>query len=238
MLDELGVEGQERILSSRVLIIGAGGLACPAGLYLASSGVGHLTLVDHDVIDLTNLQRQIAHVHERLGKLKVESLRQSMLALNPEIEVLALAEKISGSHLRELIGAHDLVLDCSDNFATRHEVNQACVQQRKPLVSGAAIKMQGQISVFDFRQPDSACYHCLFPDGEEVEETRCATTGVFAPLTGVIGCLQAAEALKLMTGLGRTLHGRLMLFNIAQQHWREVRVVKDPACPVCQPEDS
>ena len=165
--------------------------------------------------------------------LKVESLRQSLLALNPDIEVQALAEKVSGSRLDELVKYHDLVLDCSDNFPTRHAVNQACFLHGKPLVSGAAIKMDGQISVFDFRQSDSACYHCLFPEGDEVEETRCATMGVFAPLVGVIGCLQAAEALKLISGVGRTLQGRLVLFNLASQNWREIRVQKDPLCPVC-----
>jgi adenylyltransferase/sulfurtransferase len=165
--------------------------------------------------------------------LKVESLRQSLLALNPDIEVQALAEKVSGSRLDELVKYHDLVLDCSDNFPTRHAVNQACFQQGKPLVSGAAIKMDGQISVFDFRQSDSACYHCLFPESDEVEETRCATMGVFAPLVGVIGCLQAAEALKLISGVGRTLQGRLVLLNVASQNWREIRVQKDPMCPVC-----
>jgi len=165
--------------------------------------------------------------------LKVESLRQSLLALNPDIEVQALAEKVSGSRLDELVKHHDLILDCSDNFPTRHAINQACFQQGKPLVSGAAIKMDGQICVFDFRQSDSACYHCLFPEGDEVEETRCATMGVFAPLVGVIGCLQAAEALKLITAAGNTLHERLILFNIASQHWHEVRIAKDPGCAVC-----
>lgn len=208
-------------------------MACPAALYLAGAGVGRLTIADADTIDLTNLQRQIAHPHERLGMLKVESLRQSLLALNPDIEVQALAEKVSGSRLDELVKYHDLVLDCSDNFPTRHAVNHACFQQGKPLVSGAAIKMDGQISVFDFRQSDSACYHCLFPEGDEVEETRCATMGVFAPLVGVIGCLQAAEALKLISGVGRTLQARLVLFNVASQNWREIRVQKDPLCPVC-----
>ena len=195
--------------------------------------MGRLTIADADTIDLTNLQRQIAHPHERLGMLKVESLRQSLLALNPDIEVQALAEKVSRSRLDELVKYHDLVLDCSDNFPTRHAVNHACFQQGKPLVSGAAIKMDGQISVFDFRQSDSACYHCLFPEGDEVEETRCATMGVFAPLVGVIGCLQAAEALKLISGVGRTLQGRLVLLNVASQNWREIRVQKDPLCPVC-----
>ncbi len=233
MLDELGISGQARILDSRVLIIGAGGLGCPAALYLAGAGVGQFTLADPDIIDLTNLQRQIAHTNARLGMIKVESLRLSMLSLNPKIEVLALTEKISGLRLDELVQGHDVILDCSDNFATRYAVNQACVQHRKPLVSGSAIQWHGQICVFDFRQPDSACYHCLFPDGDELEETRCATTGVFAPLTGIIGCLQAAEALKLITGAGRTLHGRLLLFNAASSNWREISVVKDTSCTVC-----
>lgn len=233
LLDELGIEGQERILAAHALVIGAGGLGCPAAIYLASAGIGRLTLADGDEVDLTNLQRQILHTTERIGQPKVASARAGIAALNPDVEVMTLAHRAQGAELDALVAKADVVLDCSDNFDTRHAVNRACVAHRKPLVSGAAIRFDGQVSVFDTRQADAPCYHCLFPEGEDVGETRCATMGVFAPLTGVIGTVQAAEALKLVAGIGDTLAGRLLLLNALSMQWHAVTVKRDPGCPVC-----
>jgi adenylyltransferase/sulfurtransferase len=233
MLSEIGIEGQERLLDSRALVIGAGGLGSPVALYLAAAGVGKLTLCDGDAVDLTNLQRQIAHAHTSIGMNKAHSAAQSARAINPDIEIAAIARRVSEEDLQLLVAKADVVLDASDNFATRHAVNRACVAQRKPLVSGAAVRFDGQVSVFDLRQADSPCYHCLFPDSGEADEMRCAENGVFSPLVGIIGTTQAAEALKLMTGVGRSLQGRLLLLNALEMEWRTIRVPKDAACPVC-----
>jgi adenylyltransferase/sulfurtransferase len=233
MLSEIGIEGQERLLDSRALVIGAGGLGSPVALYLAAAGVGKLTLCDGDAVDLTNLQRQIAHAHTSIGMNKAQSAAQSARAINPDIEIAAIARRVSEEDLQLLVAKADVVLDASDNFATRHAVNRACVAQRKPLVSGAAVRFDGQVSVFDLRQADSPCYHCLFPDSGEADEMRCAENGVFSPLVGIIGTTQAAEALKLMTGVGRSLQGRLLLLNALEMEWRTIRVPKDAACPVC-----
>ena len=235
LLDALGIEGQTRILATHALIIGAGGLGSPAALYLASAGIGRITLVDDDTVDFTNLQRQILHTQARVGMAKAESGRQALRAINPEIEIIPLQQRLSGEALDALVASADLVLDCTDNFATRHAINRACVHHQKPLVSGAAIRFDGQISVYDLRLNDSPCYHCLFPEGEDVEEVRCAVMGVFAPLTGIIGTMQAAEALKLAAGIGETLTGRLLLLDALTMEWRTVRFKKDSDCAVCGP---
>jgi adenylyltransferase/sulfurtransferase len=233
LLPELGVEGQERLLRAHVLVIGAGGLGSPAALYLASAGIGHITLADGDDVDLTNLQRQILHATRSVGRPKVESGRETLAALNPEVGVQPLRGRLEGAGLDEAIRAVDLVLDCSDNFATRHAANRACVRHRKPLVSGAAVRFDGQISVYDLRRADSPCYACLFPEDAEPEETRCAVMGVFAPLTGIVGTMQAAEALKLLAGIGEPLVGRLLILDVLAMDWRSIRLRKDPGCRVC-----
>lgn len=233
LLDELGIEGQEKLLASRVLVVGAGGLGSPAALYLASAGVGTLVLADNDTVDATNLQRQILHTTDRVGMAKAESGRLALGQINPEVRVQPLVARLEGDSLAQEVAVADVVLDCTDNFATRHAINRACVQYRKPLVSGAAIRFDGQISVYDLRQPDSPCYHCLFPEGEEVEEVRCAVMGVFAPLTGIIGTLQAAEALKVLMGIGEPLVGRLLLLDALSMNWRSIKFKKDGGCQVC-----
>ena len=233
LLDAIGVEGQQRILDSHALIVGAGGLGSPAALYLASAGVGKITLADDDTVDFTNLQRQIMHTQARVGEPKALSGQQALAAINPEIEIVPMTRRLGGNDLNMLVAEADLVLDCTDNFATRHAINRACVRQRKPLVSGAAIRFDGQVSVYDLRRNDSPCYHCLFPEGEDVEEVRCAVMGVFAPLTGIVGSMQAAEALKLAAGTGQTLNGRLLLIDALTMEWRTVRFRKDPDCAVC-----
>jgi molybdopterin/thiamine biosynthesis adenylyltransferase len=234
LLHELGVEGQARIARARALVIGAGGLGSPVALYLGTAGLGRITLVDHDTVDLTNLQRQIAHDTARIGQYKALSARQSILAINPEVEVVAKTERADAQRLDAWVADADVVLDCSDNFATRHAVNAACVRHRVPLVSGAAIGFDGQISVYDTRQADSPCYACLFPPESTIEETRCATMGVFAPLVGIIGTMQAAEALKLVAGVGRSLAGRLQMLDARSMEWTEIRLPRQPGCPVCR----
>jgi molybdopterin-synthase adenylyltransferase len=233
LLPEFGVEGQEKLLRSHVLVVGAGGLGSPAALYLASAGVGSLTLADGDEVDLTNLQRQILHVTASVGRAKVESGRDTLAALNPEIRVTARRERLEGDRLAALIADADLVLDCTDNFATRHAINRACVIHRKPLVSGAAVRFDGQISVFDLRDPASPCYGCLFPEEAGAEELRCAVMGVFAPVTGIVGTMQAAEALKVLAGVGTPLVGRLVILDVLAMEWRTIRLKKDPGCKVC-----
>lgn len=233
LLDEIGIEGQDRILAATALVVGAGGLGSPAALYLASAGIGRLVLVDHDTVDTTNLQRQILHTTERVGQPKVVSGRTALAAINPEVVVEPVRERLEGVRLDALVAQSTVVLDCSDNFATRHAINRACVAHRVPLVSGAAIRFDGQISVFDPRRADAPCYHCLFPEGQEVEEVHCATMGVFAPLTGIIGTMQAAEALKLVAGIGSSLAGRLLLLDARNMDWTSIRLAKDPGCTVC-----
>ncbi len=233
LLDEIGVEGQERLLAAHALIVGAGGLGSPAALYLASAGVGKITLVDGDQVDRTNLQRQILHTEARVGWDKVLSGQRALAEINPEVTVVPVAARLDAEGLRPHVVAADVVLDCCDNFATRHALNRVCRQHRKPLVSGAAIRFDGQITVFDARRDDAPCYHCLFPETGEAEELRCATLGVFAPLTGMIGTTQAAEAIKLIVGCGEPLAGRLLLLDALTMQWRSVRLRKDPGCPVC-----
>jgi molybdopterin/thiamine biosynthesis adenylyltransferase len=233
LLDDIGVEGQERIRAAHAVVVGAGGLGSPVALYLGSAGVGRLTLVDADTVDVTNLQRQIAHDMSRVGQPKVESARAAVAALNPGVEVRTVARRADAALLDELLPGCDVVLDCTDNFATRQAINAACVRHGVPLVSGAAIRFDGQVAVYDPREAASPCYACLFPPQQQLEETRCATMGVFAPLVGVIGSLQAAEALKLLAGAGRTLTGRLLMLDGLRMEFNEIRVPRDAACPVC-----
>lgn len=234
LLPQIGIEGQQKLLAARALVIGAGGLGSPVALYLAAAGVGTITLCDNEDVDLTNLQRQIVHRMDSVGRKKVDSARDALAAINPGVEVAALAERVDGKRLEILAARHDIVIDGSDNFATRHAVNRACVKLRKPLVSGAAVRFDGQVAVFDLRLRDSACYACLFPESGEAEDVRCAVMGVFAPLTGIVGSIQAAEALKLITGAGETLSGRLLLLDALAMQVRTIRLQKDPACAVCR----
>ncbi len=233
LLEEIGVEGQERILGAHALVIGAGGLGSPVVLYLGTAGVGRITIVDHDSVDLTNLQRQIAHNMQRVGQPKAQSAREGIEAINPEVLVKPVIARADAQLLDELVPQADVVLDCTDNFKTRHLINAACVKHRKPLVSGAAIRMDGQVSVFDMRDAKSPCYACVFPPDENFEETRCATLGVFAPLVGIIGAMQAAEALKVLAQTGESLAGRLLMLDGLAMAWNEVRVPRDPSCGVC-----
>jgi len=233
LLDEIGIEGQQRLLASHALVIGAGGLGSPVVLYLGTAGVGRLTLVDHDTVDVTNLQRQIAHNLARVGRPKAESARDTIAAINPDVQVTPLVERADASRLDALVRDADVVVDCSDNFATRHAVNAACVAHRKPLVSGAAIGFDGQVSVYDSRDPAAPCYACLFPAEVTFEEAQCATMGVFAPLVGIIGSLQAAEALKLLAGVGLSLAGRLQMLDARSMEWSEIRMQRSAGCKVC-----
>jgi molybdopterin/thiamine biosynthesis adenylyltransferase len=233
LLAEFGVEAQERLLLSHALVIGAGGLGSPAAMYLASSGVGTIALADGDTVDLTNLQRQILHASASIGKPKSVSGRETLARLNPEVTVEAICIRLEGEALEAQVARADVVLDCSDNFATRHAVNRSCVAHGKPLVSGAAVRFDAQITVFDLRRADSPCYECLFPESSEFEELRCAVMGVFAPLTGIIGAAQAAEAIKLLAGVGTSITGRLLLFDALRTEWRAVSLSRDPQCKVC-----
>jgi len=233
LLDQLGHDAQERFAAARALVVGVGGLGNPAAQFLASAGVGRITLVDADSVDLTNLQRQILFAMDDVGAPKVEAAARRLAAINPEPEYVRVARRVGARDLAALAADADVVLDCTDNFATRHDVNRACVEARVPLVSGAAVRFDGQVAVFDVRDPRSPCYHCLFGEGEELEETRCATMGVFAPLVAIVGATQAGEALKLLARVGTTLAGRLLLYDALAASWREMRVPRDPACPVC-----
>ena len=233
LLDEVGIDGQERIGAAHALVIGAGGLGSPVALYLGSAGVGRITLIDHDTVDLTNLQRQIAHTTARIGQPKVTSARDAITAINPDVAVEVVQQRADDALLDQWVPQASVVLDCSDNFQTRQAVNAACVAARKPLVSGAAIGFDGQISVYDTRQADAPCYACIFPPDATFEEVRCSTMGVFAPLVGIIGSMQAAEALKLLAGVGSSLAGRLQMLDARSMEWTEIRLPRQPACPVC-----
>lgn len=233
LLDEIGVEGQARIRAASMLVIGAGGLGSPAALYLGSAGVGRLTLVDDDRVDLTNLQRQIAHTTARVGQPKVESARAAVAAINPDVKVEVHQRRADAEALDTWVRDAEVVLDCSDNFATRQAVNAACVRHRVPLVAGAAIRFDGQISVYDARDPACPCYACVFPPEAAFDEVACATLGVFAPLVGIIGAMQAAEALKLLAGVGSSLAGRLQMVDARSMQLSEMRLVRQPDCPVC-----
>lgn len=233
LLPDIGIEGQQKLQDAHALIIGAGGLGSPAAMYLAASGVGTLTLCDGDTVDLTNLQRQIVHRTSSIGIAKVDSAHASLAEINPNIRINALNERADQARLLELINQADVVLDCSDNFATRYALNQVCVQLKKPFVSGAATRFDGQITVFDMRHPHSPCYHCLYPEQPNALETRCAVMGVFAPLVGIIGSMQAAEALKLLMGIGTPLNTRLLVTDLLHMEWRTIKLKKDPTCLVC-----
>lgn len=233
LLNEVGVEGQEKILHSHVLVIGAGGLGSPVVLYLATAGVGRITLVDDDVVDVTNLQRQIAHNMLDVGDFKAISAMKKVASINPDVEIIPVLKRVDAAQLDLLVKDADVVVDCCDNFATRHAINAACVKHRKPLVSGAAIRFDGQITVYDARSEASPCYACIFPPDANLEETRCATMGVFAPLVGIIGSMQAAEALKLISGAGTALTGRLQMLDGRDMSWNEVKFKRDITCRVC-----
>lgn len=233
LLDEIGIEGQQALLQAHVLIVGAGGLGSPAALYLGSAGVGQLTVVDPDTVELSNLQRQIAHTQNRVGQAKVDSLAQAVAAINPEVRVHAQQARADAAWLDRAVSEADVVLDCTDNYATRQAINRACVRHRKPLVSGAAIRMDAQVSVYDARQSGSACYACVFPPEEVATEVSCATMGVFAPLVGIVGSLQAAEAIKLITGMGSSLVGRLWMLDGRDMSTSHIQLSANPHCPVC-----
>ena len=233
LLPQIGIEGQEKLLNSHALIIGAGGLGSPVALYLASAGVGKLTVCDGDSVDLTNLQRQIIHTTARIGTNKAVSAGLTVAGINPDVAITTVEMRVSEKELAELADNADVVLDASDNFATRHAVNRVCIKLKKPLVSGAVVRFDGQVAVFDLRRADTPCYHCLFPEHVEQEDERCATLGVFAPLVGIIGSVQAAEALKLLIGTGLSLAGRLLLLDGLNMEWRTIRLTKDPRCLAC-----
>lgn len=233
LLDEIGIEGQERILAAHAVIVGAGGLGSPAALYLGAAGVGRITVIDDDTVDLTNLQRQIAHTTDRVGSPKAESIRAAVHAINPEVEVVTLRQRADAALLDRLLPAASIVLDCCDNYRTRHLVNAACVRHRVPLVAAAALRFDGQLMVIDPRDATAPCYACVFPPDAAFEEEQCATMGVFAPLVGTMGTLQAAEALKLIAGCGQPATHRLMMFDIRHMEWSSMQTGKLPKCPVC-----
>ena len=233
LLDDIGVEGQQRLLAAHALIIGAGGLGSPAALYLGSAGVGRITVVDDDTVDATNLQRQVAHDLSRIGLPKAESIKASLAAINPDVQVDARVQRADAALLDALVPQADVVLDCSDNFRTRQAVNSACVRHRKPLVSGAAIGWDAQVSVYDTRKPDAPCYACLFPPDAAHEDVACATMGVFAPLVGIVGSVQAAEALKLLISTGQSLAGQLLMLDARRMAWERISVARQPGCTVC-----
>ncbi|TMH00219.1 MAG: molybdopterin-synthase adenylyltransferase MoeB [Betaproteobacteria bacterium] len=233
LLTELGPDAQDKFGAAHALVVGVGGLGNPAAHFLAATGIGKLTLCDADHVDLTNLQRQILYATPDIGRAKVDAAAARLAAINPDVRIDQVATRVGAAELAPLVAKADVVLDCTDNFVTRHAINRACVAAGKPLVSGAALRFDGQIAVFDVRSPDSPCYHCLFGEGDELEETRCATMGVFAPLVGIVGATQAGEALKLIAGVGETLAGRLLILDALTMQWRDVRVPRDPACPVC-----
>ena len=235
LLPEIGIQGQEALIQSHVLVVGAGGLGSPVAMYLASSGVGRLTICDNDRVDLTNLQRQIIHCTDDIGSPKTRSAKKTLAKINPEVEVIELNERMNEKRLLQLVGDADVVVDASDNFPTRYAVNRSCVLHRKPLVSGAAVRFEGQVAVFDLRHSNSPCYHCLFPAEGEDQDVRCAVMGVLAPLVGIIGCMQAAETLKILTNTGQTLNGRLLALDGLVMKWKSSELRKDIACEVCGP---
>jgi molybdopterin/thiamine biosynthesis adenylyltransferase len=233
LLPQFGVEGQERLMASTVLVVGAGGLGSPVALYLAAAGVGRLVIADFDRVDLTNLQRQILHATDRIGTPKAESARRTLHALNPEIEIVPIGRKLEAELLQEQVAASDAVVDASDNFATRFAVNAACVATGRPLIAGAVIRWEGQVSVYTGR-PGDPCYRCLYGNGGEVEDT-CSENGILAPVAGIVGSIQATETLKVLSGVGTTLAGRLMILDALEMRFRTLTLTRDPACPVCGP---
>lgn len=233
LLPEFGLEAQERLGASHALVIGAGGLGSPVALFLAASGIGKLTICDSDSVDLTNLQRQILHDADSLGELKVDSAVRRLAKVNPEVSVMPLPLRVGETELDGLVTQADVILDCSDNFATRYLLNRLSLRHRKPLVSGAAVRFDGQLSVYDPTSADSPCYQCLYPEAAESEEVRCAVMGVYAPLVGIIGSMQAAEALKVLTRIGEPLVGRLFLYDALHAQSRTLTLPRDPHCPEC-----
>jgi molybdopterin-synthase adenylyltransferase len=233
LLDDIGIEGQQQLLDAHALVIGAGGLGSPAAMYLASGGVGHITLVDDDDVDLTNLQRQVMHTTARVGQPKALSGKEGLLAINPDVEVTAVCERVAGARLQSLVRSASVVLDCSDNFATRHAVNRACFAAGVPLVAGAVIRFDGQLSVYDPRTQTSPCYACLFPEDGKFQDAACSTMGVFAPLVGVVGAMQAAEAMKLIIGAGTSLAGKLLLLDGRSMEWTSIAIARNENCQVC-----
>ncbi len=233
LLPQIDISGQETLLQSKVLLVGAGGLGSPAALYLAASGIGELVICDHDKVDLTNLQRQIIHHTHAIGKAKTESARETLVSINPEVNVITHQERVDESKLQNLVAQVDAVIDASDNFTTRHQINKICVKHQKPLISGAAVRFEGQVTVFDLRNNDSPCYHCLYPMEGDDADMPCAVMGVFAPLVGIIGSMQAAETIKVLLNIGETLNGRLQLLDSQTMKWRTVQLKKDPSCKTC-----
>ena len=232
LLPQVGIAGQEKLLASRALVVGAGGLGSPAAIYLAAAGIGHLLIADNDQVELSNLQRQILHHEHDIGRDKVASAQDTLTAINPEVQVTPMAERLQGNRLEQAVKKVDVVLDCSDNFATRFAVNRACFLHQTPLVSGAAVRLEGQMAVFIPGREDSPCYGCLYQEGEDPDET-CTDNGVFSPLVGIIGSLQALEAVKVILSLGQDLCGRLVLFDGYHHEWRTLKVTRDPGCRVC-----
>ena len=235
LLPQFGIEGQQKLLDAHALIIGLGGLGSPVAMYLAAAGIGELTLVDNDRVDLSNLQRQIIHGMDNLGQPKVESAKQALLKLNPGIRIHCIDHKLEDAELLQQVGKVDVVIDATDNFPSRFAINRACVSQKKPLVSGAAIRLEGQVSIFDMRHDNSPCYRCLYDEEGGVAET-CSENGVLSPMVGIIGSIQAMETIKLITGIGEPLTGKLLINDSLHQEWRSMKLRKDPACPVCGPQ--
>ena len=232
MLPEMDVAGQQKLVDATVLIVGMGGLGCPAAMYLAAAGVGHLIIADDDTVELTNLQRQIAHEHRNLGESKVSSAQASLRGLNPDVCVTQIDRRLEGESLNQAVSGADVVVDASDNFATRFAINRSCLKNHKPLVSGAAIRMEGQVAVFDSGNPESPCYRCLYNENTE-DDANCSQNGVMAPLVGIIGSVQAMETIKVITGIGNNLTGRLLLLDATTMQWREMKLPCDPNCPAC-----
>ena len=233
MLPDFDYQGQQSLLNAKVLIVGMGGLGCPVAMYLAAAGVGELWLADHDAVDLSNLQRQIAHRTEDIDRPKVISVKESIEALNPDLKVECISEKLTGLLLEEAVEHVDIVVDASDNFATRFEINRVCYAYKVPCVSGAAIRMEGQVSVFDSRQGKGPCYRCLYDDSASNENLSCSDSGVLAPVVGIIGSIQALETIKLLSGLGDSLVGKLLVFDAKYMEWRKLTLEAVPDCPVC-----
>jgi len=232
LMPSFDIAGQETLKSARVLVVGAGGLGCPVALYLGAAGVGHLTLVDDDAIEVANLQRQIAFSQDQLGDAKAESLAYRVRRINPLVSVEAIAHRLESDELVRQVSEASLVVDCTDNFNTRFALNRACVAAKVPLVSGAAIRGEGQLSVYDSRDPESPCYHCLYPE-QGNEDLSCSEAGVIGPLVGMIGASQAMEAVKVISGVGKPLVGRLLILDAWRMEWREMKLARDPGCPVC-----
>jgi molybdopterin-synthase adenylyltransferase len=232
LLPDIGITGQQKLLDSKVLIIGLGGLGSPVAMYLASSGVGHLDICDDDTVDISNLQRQIIHQSDKLGQTKVSSAREQLLALNPDIQITGFEQRLTEAQLRVAVAEADVVVDCTDNLAVRLQINRAAVMTRTPLVMGAAIRMEGQVSVFTNNSPETPCYHCIYGQAQEIQET-CTQSGVLSPLVGVIGSMQALETLKLLLNLGENLGGKLLLFDALAMEWQTIKLKKHPQCAVC-----